>query len=77
MKIINAGPILTQDMRSQLRHCFIAEEIKQALWSIADNKAPRIDGFNSKFSKAVWPIVGEDVVQTIQSFFHTGKMLKS
>ena len=64
-------------MRSQLHFCFTAKEIKHALWSIPDNNASGIDGFNSTFYKVGWPIVGKDVVQAIQSFFLTGQTLKS
>lgn len=56
---------------------FSAEEIKNALWSIPDDKAPGLDGYNSKFFKVAWSIVGKDVVTSIQDFFATGKLLKS
>ena len=53
------------------------ENIKEAIWSIDDNKASILDGFNSKFYKATWPIVSQDVINAIQGFFATGKLLKS
>lgn len=53
------------------------EEIKNAIWSIPDDKAPGFDGYNSKFFKSAWSIVGEDVIAAIQDFFATGKLLKS
>ena len=33
-----------------------------------------MDGFNSKFYKASWDVVGDDVVTVINQFFRTGKM---
>lgn len=56
---------------------FNAEEIKGALWSINDNKAPGLDGFNSKFYKVAWPAIRDNIVAAIQSFFRIGKFLKS
>ena len=56
---------------------FSREEINLPLWSIPDNKAPRIDGYNSKFYKAVWSVIGYDIVHAIQDFFRNDKMLNS
>ncbi|XP_057532912.1 uncharacterized protein LOC130810803 [Amaranthus tricolor] len=56
---------------------FSDDGIKNALWSIPDEKALGLDGFNSKFYKASWSIVGNDVISAIKVFFLTGKMLKS
>ena len=46
------------------------------MWSIPDSKDPGLDGYNSKFYKAAWPVVGNDVVSAIQQFFVIGKLLK-
>ena len=48
-----------------------------AMWSIPDDKAPGLDGFNSRFYKASWDIVGDDVVKAIFLFFRNGKMLNN
>ncbi|GJR88119.1 pentatricopeptide repeat-containing protein [Tanacetum coccineum] len=37
------------------------EEIKVALFDIKDDKAPRPDGFTSKFFKSSWEIIGKDL----------------
>lgn len=47
------------------------------MWSIHENKAPGIDGYNSGFYKATWGVVGEDIVQAIQNFFNTGILLNA
>nr|GEZ85910.1 RNA-directed DNA polymerase, eukaryota, reverse transcriptase zinc-binding domain protein [Tanacetum cinerariifolium] len=39
------------------------------------NKAPRPDGFTSKFFKAAWGIMGGDVYRAVKEFFDSGKML--
>lgn len=47
--------------------CSIAlrEEIKEALWSINDNKSPGPDGFNSVFFKKAWSIVGKEICMVV------------
>jgi hypothetical protein len=52
------------------------EEIKHAMFSLKNNKAPGPDGFNAGFFKSMWHIVGEDVINAISSFFQTRRMLK-
>ncbi|GKC44614.1 RNA-directed DNA polymerase, eukaryota, reverse transcriptase zinc-binding domain protein [Tanacetum coccineum] len=51
------------------------EEIKRALDSIHDNKAPGPDGYTSKFFKATWSIVGNDVCKDVKEYFRSGKLL--
>ena len=50
------------------------EEIKNAIFSINDSKAPGPDGFLSLFFKKAWSIVGSDVVEAVESFFISGCM---
>ncbi|XP_035838027.1 uncharacterized protein LOC118485720 [Helianthus annuus] len=50
-------------------------EIKEAMFSIAGNKAPDPDGYTSVFFKKAWDIVGKDVCLAIQNFFMNGKLL--
>ena len=52
------------------------EEIKSAIFSMNDAKAPGPDGFNSLFYKEAWSIVGGDVVGAVESFFKSGCMLR-
>lgn len=77
MQTIHAGPILDVDSWSLLDLNFSSDEMKEAIWSIDDNKTPGLDGFNSKFYKASWPIFSQDVIKAIQDFLATGKILKS
>ena len=51
------------------------EEIKATLKSIDDHKASRPDGYTTKFFKATWHLVGDDVYNTVKEFFQTGKIL--
>ncbi|XP_022842002.1 uncharacterized protein LOC111365698 [Olea europaea var. sylvestris] len=52
------------------------EEIKEVLFSLKDNKASGLDGFNAGFFKRTWSIVGNDVLCAIKSFFDSGQLLK-
>lgn len=45
--IAQFGPRLNQSQQNLLNLSFSVAEIKDAIWSIPDGKAPRLDGFNS------------------------------
>ncbi|GJR68519.1 putative CCCH-type zinc finger family protein [Tanacetum coccineum] len=51
------------------------KEIKEAFFSIGDNKARGPYGYSAKFFKKAWTIVGDDVCKAIKEFFVTGKLL--
>ncbi|GKB62983.1 putative RNA-directed DNA polymerase [Tanacetum coccineum] len=51
-------------------------EIKSALFSMEDDKAPGPDGFSSKIFKSSWSIVGTEFTRAIYDFFVNGKLLK-
>ena len=77
MNIINRGPTLTHNQQNLLTLSFSLEDIKEVTWSIPEDKASRLDGFNSGFYKAAWDIVGADVVAAVQEFFAKGTPLNS
>lgn len=77
LNITQYGPIITDHYRSLLNLFFTAYKIKNAMWSIFDDKAPCSDGYNNKFYKTTWSIVGEDIVHAISQFFENRKMLQS
>ncbi|KAL2237518.1 UNVERIFIED_CONTAM: hypothetical protein Sindi_0943500, partial [Sesamum indicum] len=59
-------------------HLFLPspEDVKQAIFYIAEDKAPGRDVFSSGFFKAAWPVVGTEVTRAVLDFFTTGKLLK-
>lgn len=50
-------------------------EIQKVLFSINGYKSPGPDGFIALFFQKAWPIIQQDFVSAIQSFFKTGKFL--
>ncbi|XP_022040599.1 uncharacterized protein LOC110943151 [Helianthus annuus] len=50
------------------------DEVKAAIFSINENKAPGPDGFTSEFYKKAWDIVGAEVTAAIIDFFESGSL---
>ncbi|KAL2235532.1 UNVERIFIED_CONTAM: hypothetical protein Sindi_1285400 [Sesamum indicum] len=67
---------ITDEEANQLLLPLSADDVKQAVFDIADDKAPRPDGYSSGFFKAAWPVVEEEVTRAVLDFFSTGKLLK-
>ncbi|PKI56117.1 hypothetical protein CRG98_023471 [Punica granatum] len=49
-------------------------EIKEALFSMGNDKSPGPDGFTAFFYKHAWHIVQKDVTSVVQHFFSSGKL---
>ncbi|KAL2237646.1 UNVERIFIED_CONTAM: hypothetical protein Sindi_0956300 [Sesamum indicum] len=71
-----ARHVLTTEEAGQLILAFSPEDVKQAVFDIAEDKAPGPDGFSSGFFKAAWSVVGHEVTTAVLDFFSTGKLLK-
>ncbi|XP_047340244.1 uncharacterized protein LOC124943816 [Impatiens glandulifera] len=52
------------------------EEIKHALFSMSWDKSPGPDGFNAKFFKENWGVIGHEVSEGVLEFFQNRRMLK-
>ncbi|XP_050233163.1 uncharacterized protein LOC126681659 [Mercurialis annua] len=74
--LIGEGIVLDDIDRTALDMEVSDEEVKSAIFSINNDKAPGPDGFSSAFFKHSWSIVGEEVSNAILEFFSSGKMLK-
>ncbi|KAL2248049.1 UNVERIFIED_CONTAM: hypothetical protein Sindi_2657200 [Sesamum indicum] len=71
-----ARHILSNEEVGHLILAFTPDDVKQAVFDIADDKAPGPDGYSSGFFKAAWPVVGQEVTKAVLEFFSTGKLLK-
>ncbi|KAL2252819.1 UNVERIFIED_CONTAM: hypothetical protein Sindi_0076600 [Sesamum indicum] len=71
-----ARHILSNEEAGHLILAFTPDDVKQAVFDIADDKAPGPDGYSSGFFKAAWPVVGQEVTKAVLEFFSTGKLLK-
>ncbi|GKG49793.1 hypothetical protein Tco_0518567, partial [Tanacetum coccineum] len=77
-KRVKVDPIFEPDLLfvnklSQLDADFLVrpfsdDEIKCALFSMDDDKAPGQDGFSAKFFKSSWSIVGPEFTKAIHEF---------
>jgi len=70
------GPTLSLDQQIRIIPPFTAKEIKDAIFSIPNEKSPGADGFSSGFFKKSLNHLGTMVINAIQEFFKIGKMLK-
>jgi hypothetical protein len=61
-------------MNEMLIEEYSDEEIKQALDSMADLKAPGPDGMPALFYKKFWEITGKDVVREVKALLNGGDM---
>nr|GEX04205.1 adenine phosphoribosyltransferase 1-like [Tanacetum cinerariifolium] len=52
------------------------EEIRDAMFSFADNKASGPDGYTFAFFKEAWGIISADICRAIREFFTNGILLK-
>ncbi|KAL2226583.1 UNVERIFIED_CONTAM: hypothetical protein Sindi_2017000 [Sesamum indicum] len=71
-----ARHVLTVEEASSLLLPVTPADVKQAVFDIAEDKAPGPDGYSSGFFKAAWPIVGQEVTMAVMDFFNTGRLLK-
>uniref|UniRef100_A0A803MLN0 Reverse transcriptase domain-containing protein n=1 Tax=Chenopodium quinoa TaxID=63459 RepID=A0A803MLN0_CHEQI len=65
---IAKGSVLSNEHSDNICRAFTARDVKRAVWSINDNKAPGPDGFSRKFFNATWDITGLDIIKVILDF---------
>jgi hypothetical protein len=75
-EVVHGGPCLDTNQSDFLLAPVTNEAIKEALFSVENNKAPGPDGFSSLFFKQSWDIVGADFCAAVKDFFSSGRILK-
>lgn len=53
---------------AELERPFEQDEIKKVVMSMPAEKAPGPDGFIGLFYKKWWPVIGADLIDTLQAF---------
>ncbi|KAL0416278.1 UNVERIFIED_CONTAM: putative ribonuclease H protein [Sesamum latifolium] len=48
----------------------VREEVKEAFFDIAEDKAPGPDGYSTGFFKAAWSVIGDELTAAIQDFLY-------
>ncbi|KAJ0800754.1 putative RNA-directed DNA polymerase [Helianthus annuus] len=67
--------VLSSDVADRMIRQVTREEVKQAMFSIGEDKAPGPDGYTSAFFKHAWDVVGNEVTNVVLQFFENGKLL--
>ncbi|GJW11619.1 hypothetical protein Tco_1577446, partial [Tanacetum coccineum] len=67
---------LSEDVANSMIRDVTDKEIKEAMFSLGDNKAPGPDGYSASFFKDAWDIVVADVIKAIKEYFTIGILLK-
>jgi hypothetical protein len=67
-------PRVTNEMNDMVCKPFSPEEVKEALDSIGDLKAPGPDGMHALFYKKFWDVVGEKVTEEVLNVLNGGPM---
>ncbi|GFY91064.1 hypothetical protein Acr_07g0012600 [Actinidia rufa] len=70
------GKLLDPNQADCLIRPISDEEIKAALFSIGEDKAPGPGGFSSCFYKSSWDIIARDFTAAIKEIFSSGELLK-
>lgn len=65
-KIVEQGHILNDSQQQMLELKFTENEIKSAIFSIPDDKAPGLDGYSSAFYKATWNVIGPEITRAVK-----------
>lgn len=68
---------VSDDMNQRLLCIPLDEEIREAIFSINPDKAPRPDGMTSLFYQRFWSSVGKDVCSMVRNFFETGELMSA
>ena len=66
---------MTADMLEVLSRPYNNEEVKAVLFQMGPTKASEPDGMNALFYQKFWHIIGNEVIDVVLDFLHTGHMV--
>ncbi|KAI0492207.1 hypothetical protein KFK09_026474 [Dendrobium nobile] len=69
--------MISEQINDSLEADISEYEIKRAIFSLGNNRSPRIDDITSSFLKFYWEIIKGDVSRAILHFFATNSMCQS
>lgn len=64
--------MVNEEDNAALQGKFEEQEIKNCVFSCAEDKAPGPDGFTMAFFKQCWEVIKQEVIAAIQSFHDQG-----
>ncbi|GJY93449.1 putative RNA-directed DNA polymerase [Tanacetum coccineum] len=67
---------LNEQVATDMIRNVTTQEVKEALFSMGDDKSPGPDGYTACFFKTAWDVVADDVTNAICEFFRNGNLLK-
>ncbi|XP_031124369.1 uncharacterized protein LOC116027082 [Ipomoea triloba] len=70
------GEHITANQAAGLAASISAQEIREALFSMGNDKSPGSDGYTAAFFKSKWSTVGVLVTEAVREFFRNGQLLK-
>ncbi|KAM6563648.1 hypothetical protein CsatB_023646 [Cannabis sativa] len=74
--VMKLGPLVSKSQAEFLMKEFFKEDVKKVVFSIPVVKASGPDGFTSCFFQDNWDLIGDDILEAILSFLHSGQILK-
>jgi hypothetical protein len=69
-------PRVTRMINEKLMAPFTAKDVKKAMFSIGDFKAPGPDGLHAVFYKKFWDLSGDEITQEVLLALNSGQILK-
>ncbi|GKD28037.1 hypothetical protein Tco_1234251 [Tanacetum coccineum] len=67
---------LDSNVASNMVRIVSTREVKEAIFSMGNDKSPGPDGYTVAFFKEAWDIVSNDVTKAVKEFFINGNLLK-